>query len=209
MKSTEQILHLLKREGRLTANQLAKHLGITPMGARQHLSSLTQRGLIDSEDVKVKVGRPHKYWFLTAQGHEHFIDRHSDLTLDMLDAVIETFGQSGLDSLTQTRQAKLIQHYKKHLSSAHSWQQALQLFVKMRDDEGYMTELETDGDNFLFIENHCPIRKAATHCPNLCQSELQILTQLFGDQCEIQRQEHMLKLDRRCAYLLKPKSAEY
>ncbi|CSA19541.1 transcriptional regulator [Vibrio cholerae] len=40
MKTVDRILHTIKREGTVTAKQLAEDLGITTMGARQHLQSL-------------------------------------------------------------------------------------------------------------------------------------------------------------------------
>jgi predicted ArsR family transcriptional regulator len=58
MKTADKILHTLKREGAVTAKQLADRFEITTMGARQHLQSLEEDGLIHFYDVKVKVGRP-------------------------------------------------------------------------------------------------------------------------------------------------------
>lgn len=200
MKSIERILHLLKRDGRLSSKTLAQYLQITPMGARQHLSKLKQDGLITFEDVKAKIGRPTRVWYLTSKGHEKFIDRHNDLTLDMFDAIIQTFGQSGLDKLTQNREQKLVVYYQQAISNSKSVTEALSDFVLLRDREGYMTELKETENGFLFIENHCPIHKAANYCANLCQSELSVLQHLFGEHYEITREEHILKNQKRCTY---------
>lgn len=206
MKTPTQILHLLKREGRLTAKTLAEHLDMTAMGARQHLSALANKELVSFEDVKVKVGRPHRYWFLTSQGHQYFVDRHSDLTIDVLNAVEESFGSQGLEILTAKREQKLLKHYQDELGFDTSWQKRLEKFAKLRDLEGYMAEIETHPQGLLFIENHCTIHQAAKHCALFCQSELNILQTLFENECRIERIEHIQQKQRRCAYLIQPKS---
>lgn len=48
-----------------------------------------------------------------------------------------------------------------------------------------MAELEPTADGFILIENHCPICKAATRCPSLCQSELNVFRRLLGEECHI------------------------
>ncbi|MBE9213604.1 hypothetical protein IQ247_13160 [Plectonema cf. radiosum LEGE 06105] len=41
---------------------------------------------------------------------------------------------------------------------------------------------------------------AARKCPQLCSSELQVFTGLLGSTLTIERVEHILNGDRRCAY---------
>ena len=67
-----------------------------------------------------------------------------------------------------------------------------------------MAELQDQGDHYILIENHCPICKAATRCPSLCQSELNVFTELLKGECHVSRTEHIIAGERRCTYTLTP-----
>ncbi|WP_089110410.1 helix-turn-helix transcriptional regulator [Vibrio casei] len=198
MKTSDKILNRIKREGKITARQLAEELSITSMGARQHLQALRDDGLLSYSDVKVKVGRPTRHWSLTKKGHRLFVDRHQDLTLDIIGAVQHAFGQQGIDIITAEREKKTFQAYQKQLAFSPTIEQKLQKLTDLREAEGYMAELESNEQGYILTENHCPICHAAKHCPNLCQSELNIFQQLFEDECIIERQEHIIEGAHRC-----------
>ncbi|MGY5617651.1 helix-turn-helix transcriptional regulator [Vibrio cincinnatiensis] len=204
MKTIERILHTIKREGAVTAKQLANDLGITTMGARQHLQSLEQDGILDFYDVKVKVGRPTRHWSLTQKGHNQFADRHGELTIQVIEAVEHLFGQEGLAQVTAEREIQTLSYYRSALHACHSLTSKLQTLVKLREQEGYMAELEHTESGFMLFENHCPICKAAKRCPTLCLSELNIFQQLLGEDCVIERSEHIISGQHRCAYRITP-----
>ena len=63
-----------------------------------------------------------------------------------------------------------------------------------------MAEMRRDGDDFLFIENHCPICAAAQACMGFCRSELELFRQALGEGVRVEREEHILLGARRCAY---------
>lgn len=202
MKTIDRILHTIKREGAVTAKQLADDLSITTMGARQHLQSLEQDGLLSFHDVKVKVGRPTRHWSLTKHGHDQFTDRHSELTIQVMDAVEHLFGKEGLAKVAAEREAVTLSTYQQALANFSDLEERLHALVKLREREGYMAELEKTEQGFTLIENHCPICKAATRCPNLCQSELNVFQNLLGHGYKIDRQEHIIQGERRCTYFI-------
>ena len=76
----------------------------------------------------------------------------------------------------------------------------VQQLAKIRADEGYMAEVKRDGAGFLFIENHCPICAAATACQGFCASELDLFRSALGPGVSVERAEHIISGDRRCAY---------
>ncbi|HAT30439.1 MAG TPA: MarR family transcriptional regulator, partial [Janthinobacterium sp.] len=74
-----------------------------------------------------------------------------------------------------------------------------------RDAEGYMAESEPQADgSVLLIENHCPICAAARECQNFCRSELAIFQRVLGQDCSVERSEHLLAGARRCVYRIRP-----
>ncbi|NVD05405.1 transcriptional regulator [Vibrio sp. JPW-9-11-11] len=205
MKSVEKILQTVKREGAVTAKQIADELNMTTMGARQHLQALEDDGLLAFEDLKVKVGRPTRHWSLTQKGHTQFADRHGELTIQVIEAVESLFGTDGLQKVADEREASTYQHYASALEKCRTLEQKLARLVELRQQEGYMAELEVQDAGFVLIENHCPICKAATRCPSLCQSELNIFQRLLGEPYVVSRSEHIVAGERRCVYQITPR----
>lgn len=205
MKSVEKILQTVKREGAVTAKQIADELSMTTMGARQHLQALEDDGLLAFEDLKVKVGRPTRHWSLTQKGHAQFADRHGELTIQVIEAVESLFGTDGLQKVADEREAQTYQFYAAQLEQCRTLEQKLARLVELRQQEGYMAEFEVKGKGFILIENHCPICKAATRCPSLCQSELNVFQRLLGEEYTVSRSEHIVSGERRCVYHIAPR----
>ncbi|MGF1711626.1 transcriptional regulator [Vibrio kagoshimensis] len=204
MKTSDKILQTIKRQGAVTAKQLSEAFGMTTMGARQHLQSLEDDGILAFHDVKVKVGRPTRHWSLTQKGHGQFSDRHGELTIQFIDAVEHLFGKEGLEKVTAEREAHTFKQYQEALSHCSDLPSKLQTLADLRENEGYMAELIDENDHYILIENHCPICKAAIRCPSLCQSELNIFKELLSGECEVTRSEHIIEGKRRCTYTLTP-----
>ncbi|WP_087023459.1 helix-turn-helix transcriptional regulator [Thaumasiovibrio subtropicus] len=201
MKTVDKILQRLKKFGSATAKELADEFSMTTMGARQHLQGLEQEGLITFFDERVKVGRPTRHWKLSALGHQHFADRHADLSIQLIEAMENTLDQAAMSAVIRAREENSFKHYQTSLNSVTTIKEKLEKLTTLREQEGYMAELlDADDGDFLLVENHCPICRAATKSQTLCQSELQIFRRLLGTQCTVDRTEHIIAGQRRCAY---------
>jgi predicted ArsR family transcriptional regulator len=204
MKSSDQILFLMKTRGRKTAQQLAELLGVTSMGARRQLEAALEKGLVTFEDVGDKVGRPARYWTLTDAGNARFPDRHSDLAVQLIEQTRSVFGQEGLERLIAAREHAIEAHYKMEVQDHAELPARVEALARARDAEGYMADAEEQDDgSVLLIENHCPICAAARECQNFCRSELEIFQRVMGDGCTVERAEHLLAGGRRCVYVIK------
>jgi predicted ArsR family transcriptional regulator len=204
MKTVDLILQKVKRQGTVTAKQLSVDLNITTMGARQHLLALEEDGILSFHDIKAKVGRPTRHWTLTAKGHAQFTDRHGELAIQFIDAIETLYGNEGVEKITLQREEKALETYQTAMQSGQSLQQKLQILCELRDQEGYMVELEVHPDHFLLIENHCPICQAAKRCPSLCHSEQRIFKQVLKEHAFLERSEHIVSGQRRCVYKISP-----
>lgn len=203
MKTTDKIMQLLKLRGPLTAKTLAETLSLTTMGVRQHLQALEESGDVGIEDKVEGRGRPTRYWQLTSQSQSHFVDRHSELTVQLIDSVKSIFGEPGLSQLIAHRESATELQYSAAMVGKNDIASRLAVLAQLRTDEGYMATIEVmDGDYWL-MENHCPICAAATQCLNFCRSELQIFQQLFADIAQVSREEHIVEGARRCAYRIR------
>lgn len=204
MKSSDQILFLMKTRGRKTAQQLADLLGVTSMGARRQLEAALEKGLVTFEDVADKVGRPARFWSLTDAGNARFPDRHSDLAVQLIEQTRSVFGQEGLERLIEAREHAIEAHYAMEVRDQPDLAARVEALARARDAEGYMadSELQEDG-SVLLVENHCPICAAAKTCQNFCRSELEIFQRVMGPDCKVERAEHQLAGGRRCVYVIK------
>lgn len=199
--AVNKILYLLKTRGEMSIQALANELDMTSMGARKHLQSLAEQHLVRSEDRAEKQGRPTRYFSLAEKGHARFPDRHSDLTLSLIDSVRSVFGEQGLEQLISQREQQTRARYQARLETAQSVAAKLSALADVRSEEGYMAEvIEAGEDAWLLVEHHCPICAAASQCQGFCRAELAIFRECLSDSCQVERSEYLLDGDRRCAY---------
>ena len=200
------IMDLLKREGAQSAQHLANALGVSAMAVRQHLYALEGQKMVTYTEVPRPRGRPEKQWQLTSGAASFFPDGHADLTVDLIGAMSEAFGSSGLKKLLTVRAQQQLEHYQGQLSRYPSLRRRLDRLAELRTEEGYMAEVLSEPDGtLLFVENHCPICTAATSCTGLCGAELDVFRGVLGDLADVERCEHILDGDRRCAYRVQAK----
>ncbi|PIP80635.1 MAG: transcriptional regulator [Gammaproteobacteria bacterium CG22_combo_CG10-13_8_21_14_all_40_8] len=204
-QTKDKILYLLKSRGGCTSQFLAKELELTSMGARQQLLKLTEAGQITSFLKSEGIGRPKRYWYLTQKGQANFPDRHADLTLELIESVKILFGETGLEKLVKGRESKSLDRYLNAVQSVKGLTDKVNALAHIRTEEGYMTEVQSVGENFMLLENHCPIWATAKQCQSFCRSELAMFQQVLGDMVQVERTEHRIAGARRCAYKISPK----
>jgi predicted ArsR family transcriptional regulator len=204
-RTRRAIVKLLKTEGAMDSAGLAARLHVTPMAVRQHLYALQRERLVSAEERPVPLGRPAKYWQLTRDADRLFPDAYAELSVALIDAVGDAFGSAGVQRLLQARLARQQTDYCARIGRSASLEKKLQRLARVRTQEGYMAEVKPDGSGaFLFIENHCPICAAATACQGFCATELDLFRAALGPGVSVERAEHILAGDRRCAYRVAP-----
>jgi predicted ArsR family transcriptional regulator len=198
----ERLMTLLKTRGEMQASDAGHLLGTTGEAARQQFVKLAKDGLAEAKAVSQGVGRPAQYWQLTAKGHAHFPDAHADLTVQLLQLIRTSLGESALDQLITSRESQTLDNYRQAMKGANSLEERLQRLTAIRTREGYMADwtLQTDG-SYLFVENHCPICAAATTCQGFCRAERDVFRDVL--EANVERTEHILQGARRCAYVIR------
>ena len=198
------ILKFLKTEGPADAATLALHLRLTAMAVRQHLYELEDQRIVVAEERPVPLGRPAKYWKLTAKADRLFPQAYAELSLSLIDAVDLAFGQSGVEKVIAARYKNQIAIYLKQIAPNLPLKEKLRRLVRIRIAEGYMAELVPEkGDTFLLVENHCPICAAAKACRGFCTTEEDLFRSVLGKNIAVERVEHIVSGDRRCAYRIR------
>lgn len=196
-----QILSVIKMHGSQTAVDLAVKLQVSPMAIRQHMQTLQDEQLVTYSEQKQAVGRPVKFWQLTEKANALFPNHHADLVVKLIEGVRKVFGEAGLKVLIGERTQAQIQTYSAQMEHARNWRERVAILTQLRTQEGYMAEtIEESPGVLLLAENHCSICAAAQSCSQLCSSELQVFETLLGSDVNVERVEHILSGDRRCAY---------
>ena len=187
--------------------QLAERLGLTAMAVRQHLYTLQHDKFVTADERAGVIGRPTKYWRLTPEADRFFPAAYAELSVALIDALGDAFGPSGLRRVLQLRRARQQVAYAEEIACDAPLEEKLHHLAQVRTKEGYMAEVKREGKTgFLFIENHCPICAAATICKGLCETELDLFRRVLGPDIGVERVEHIVSGDRRCAYRITPAS---
>ena len=189
----------------MDAAQMAERLGLTAMAVRQHLYSLQREKLVRAEERPVPLGRPAKYWQLTREADRLFPDAYAELSVALIDALGDAFGETGLKRVLDSRLARQRSDYSQRIPPSLPLKEKVRHLARIRTEEGYMAEVHAEKNGaFLLVENHCPICAAATACKGFCVTELDLFRAVFGPRVEVARIEHILSGDRRCAYRIQP-----
>lgn len=198
--TAQRILFFIKTRGPASTAALAQALEMTPEAARQQVQKLLTSGLIEGrQEATAGVGRPRQNWVLTEAANRRFPDTHAQLTVQMIGSVRKLFGEEGMDRLIAQREADARATYLQACQGP-TLQKRLEQLAAVRTQEGYMARVERDADDWLLIEDHCPICIAARTCQGFCRSELQLFQEVVGADATVHREQHLLAGAARCVY---------
>ena len=201
VRTRRALVHLLKQEGPLEAQELAARLHVSAMAVRQHLYALQAEQLVTYHDIPRPRGRPAKRWQLTPAADRLFPEAYAELTLSLLTSITEAFGKAGLERLLALRSQQQVEAYRAQMRGQDTLPQRLAALAAIRTDEGYMAEVHPQADgSFILLEKHCPICVAAVACTGLCANELEVFQEVLGADVTITRTEHIVAGAPRCAY---------
>ncbi|RAP78671.1 ArsR family transcriptional regulator [Paenibacillus montanisoli] len=197
--STRQtVLTLLKTHGQMNAGELAKHLQITEMAVRRHLSTLERDGLIAPTIVRQAMGRPTHMFSLTEQAELLFPKNYHVFALDLLEELEDDPDTAAIvDRLFEGRKRKLLERYAYRMDGKSLEEKVAEL-ASIQNEGGYMVALETDESGMVLHEYNCPIAQVANRYQQACQCELSLFQQLLGT--EVERTECLAKGGGKCSY---------
>ena len=205
--STRQdILQLLKRNGEMTADELAQSLGITAVAVRTHLTTLERDGLVARRTERRPVGRPVHSYSLTREGDELFPRNYGTFAIQALRDIRDEFGEAAVEAVFRRRAARQREAYRE-AQTAGSLAERGQKLVERLEANGNMARWIDHGDgSFELIENNCPIALVAKDFPLACQLELEVFRDVLG--ADVTRTRHAAAGDRQCAYLVRNRTTE-
>jgi len=172
------ILELLKRSGGMTASDLGRQLGISPMAARQHLAVLEAEGLVESSLRRSSVGRPSSVYRLSEKGQETFPRLYDAFLILVLKAVKDLYGRNGLQAIWDWRTEYADRLHGPDLRRLPP-RERVKALADLQEQTGHMVEIEEGEDEVVIIEHNCPIARVSREFPEICQNELTLLHRLL------------------------------
>jgi len=195
----ERVLQTLLLHERCTINELADAVEIGAISVRHHIVKLEAEGLVQSEEERHGVGRPHRTYFLTEKGHEQFPTRYIRLTVRLLEQLKETAPPGFIRTLFTEMAKDLVAEY---LDKTHhySLQERLELVQQVLSKEGFSVEIENDGDDYLIRETSCPYYHVGQNHPEVCSMDQTLISTLL--EVPASKIQCLLHGDSVCTYVI-------
>lgn len=191
----ERILLLLRRHGPLSATQLAKHLDLSPVGIRRHLTTLSRDGLVDWDVRKRPRGRPTAVYHLTDAGHETFPRHYDELSQEAITFLGRGDG-SALRAFLAWRNERLAAAYHDRFSAGTVEERARELAAAL-NEQGFMAEVEATPEGVRICQYNCTVEHVAAQHHDVCRSETALFERLLGT--NVIRESTVVSGGNRCA----------
>jgi predicted ArsR family transcriptional regulator len=195
----QEILTAVKLNGSMTADDLGKELGISPVAVRQHLGALEAEGLITTTVERRGLGRPVHRYSVTAAGDETFPRDYDGLANSLLDELRYSAGEDAVAQLFAARRQRLVSDSQRDFDGKTLDARVHEL-ARIQTGRGYMALATKEEDGFRLTEHNCAICKVARSQPAACAEEMKMITELLGTAVVVRREKHILSGDTSCSY---------
>ena len=200
-----EILLALKRHGGMAVKEMAAQFRMSYMGVKQHCLDLEKEGYLDTWRHSKGKGRPEMLYRLTRRAQDLFPGVSHSLTVEVLEAVQQTYGLAAPTKLLFGIFNGRAEYYRLKIQFNGVRERADSL-VRLRDAEGYMAELSRDaedGPRFLQItEHHSPIEEILRHYPIVARLERELFERVLG--CPVGREERCTPGVYACVFSVGP-----
>lgn len=180
----QSILSILKKHGPMTARQVGEILGVTPMGARLHLTAMEKDKILCSNFVRQKAGRPTLLFKLAPRSDRYFPQRYDDIAIDLLRGIEQLNGREQIVNLLQLRITNLIDQQKPSMNNL-CFKDKVKKITELREHDGFMSELDDENGELKIIEYNCPFRHLAKEFYEFCQCELEYFSKMLDTPVEL------------------------
>ena len=198
----KKLLYYLKIMQQAGLEELASVMKISRMAVHKHLALLQQRDLVESTEIRGRVGRPRIVYRLTGQSKSVFPKSYSAIATHALDFIEKNMGKDAVKRVLYERQSELFGQYYKRLKGLDFDKQVKEL-ARIRDEEGYIAESKkskSDGKHIL-LEYNCPIIYIAEKHWEACSTETELFEKLLG--AKIETTHRAAKGDSVCKFMIK------
>ena len=202
-----RVLRTLLLNQRRTVNELADAVEINPISVRHHVNKLEAEGLIQSEEERHGVGRPHLVYSLTPSGMEHFPQRYLQLTLRLLNQMRENLPEKIITDLFQELAERIAGEFTQGVNlDEYSLEERLRLLQEVLTREGYTVNITEEDGDFYIVEASCPYHHIGEDHPEICVVDQELISHFIS--ATPQRVECILDGDKQCKYLIQESAGD-
>lgn len=163
-----EIMTLLTKQ-ELSAQSLARTLGVSAAAVRQHLETLNAFGLVTRRKLVTKPSRPTYLYRLSRRGAETLPKRY-DLLVSLLTEVIrERDGVDGVTEVVQAAAERLALQLRTNFDTAASdrrWELLIEWFER---ELAWHADVLADADGRRRVTIHqCPFQAVSRQQPSVC-----------------------------------------
>jgi predicted ArsR family transcriptional regulator len=199
------ILAALKKSEGMPVPDLARELGMSYMGVKQHCVTLEKMGYLECWRVprsEVGVGRPEILYRLTPKSDPLFPQAGVELTLDFLTMVREQFGDTAPEKLLFRYFNNRREAWQRKVAAGASLLERCQRFIVLWEKEGAFARVKhQNGEGLRIEEFHNPLAPLYHEYPNARRLEVQLMEQLLGSRVTVEERQ-IGKAGHRMLYLL-------
>ena len=203
--SQAEILEALKKSEGMPVSDLARAIGMSYMGVKQHCVTLEKKGYLECWRVprsEVGVGRPEKLYRLTEKADPLFAQAGVDLTLEFMQAVSEQFGETAPEKLLFRFYQKRREDWQKRVSVGRSLVERCTRYVDIWEKHGASARAHHESGEGLRIEEfHNPLGPIFEAYPSARRFEVHMMEQLLATKVTIEERK-VSKSGERVLYLL-------
>jgi DeoR family transcriptional regulator, suf operon transcriptional repressor len=199
----QEILHAIKRQGAMTADELGKVLHISQVAVRQHLASLEAENIVYVTIERRGLGRPSHRYQLTNAGDETFPRRYDSLAQTLLDDLRSWQGDEAVMTLLGRRREQVVDQLKSWFHKK-SFSAKVHELARIENEQGFMAEVIDDGPHVMrLVKHNCAVCAVARHHPEVCcAGDLAVYKQVLGD-VDIVHETSILDGDHACSFRIR------
>lgn len=181
----QQILDRLRADGESNVRELARYLGLTATGVRQHLTVLEREGYVATRELRGKVGRPALAYSLTGRGEGLYPKAYDRLASALLTAAREALAPAAFAAMLQRAAKPLAAPHREALAGLEPAERVEAACTVLRE-WNLVADWERDRDGaFLLHERTCPYLEVAREDRATCEIDVAFISELTGMHAEL------------------------
>ena len=195
----QKIMALLKQHGESTMVDIADHLDVSYEAVRQQMKQLVALQLVERKERSNPsgIGRPLRYYSLSASGDHLFPKNYDELAVGLIDAIGDALGTAALRSVLATLTDAQVAQWEPQLSGK-DLAERLEALQGIYIENDPFTEVSHEDGELQLVERNCPYLNVASQRPALCSLTVSVLSRLLGHR--VTRTKRFQDGDGRCVF---------